>query len=114
MTASVPAPSSSSLAPMADVGENLSSPSGVSGGYPAGPPASSQAFPGDYRSPSQAGYDPTATGSVPSMARTSASSSSLIGGGKQADRLRRASGIANGSAGPQPDRRNGLAEIRSR
>jgi len=82
MTASVPAPSSSSLAPMADVGENLSSPSGVSGGYPQAP-ASSQAFPGDYRSPSQAGYDPTATGSVPSMARTSASSSSLIGGGNK-------------------------------
>ena len=88
ITASVPAPSSRSLAPMADVGGNLNSSSGVSGGYPqANPypqaPASSQAFPGDYRSPSQAGYDPTATGSVPSMARTSASSSSLIGGGNQ-------------------------------
>jgi len=88
MTASVPAPSSSSLAPMADVGGNLNSSGGVSGGYPQAnsypqAPASSQAFPGDYRSPSQPGYDPTATGSVPSMARTSASSSSLIGGGSQ-------------------------------
>ncbi|MBC7280761.1 peptidoglycan DD-metalloendopeptidase family protein [Hoeflea sp.] len=87
MTASVPAPSSSSLAPMADVGGTSNSSNGA-GGYPQTSsypqaPASSQAFPGDYRSPSQPGYDPTPTGSVPSMARTSASSSSLIGGGNQ-------------------------------
>ena len=113
MTASVPAPSSSSLAPMADVGENLSSPSGVSGGYPQAP-ASSQAFPGDYRSPSQAGYDPTATGSVPSMARTSASSSSLIGGGNKQTASVARQALPTVQPVRSQTRRNGLAEIRSR
>ncbi|MDP3524791.1 MAG: peptidoglycan DD-metalloendopeptidase family protein [Hoeflea sp.] len=88
MTASVPAPSSSSLAPMAEVGGSSNAPMAASGGYsqPSYPgtnsfppaPATSQAFPGDYRSPSQPGYDPTSTGSVPGSARASASSNGLI------------------------------------
>ncbi|WP_161784940.1 LysM peptidoglycan-binding domain-containing M23 family metallopeptidase [Hoeflea sp. BAL378] len=83
LTASVPAPSSSSLAPMAGIGNTPNVSNGgyqQTGTYPQAPASVSQAFPGDYRSPSQAGYDPTATGSVPgSAARASASSSGLIG-----------------------------------
>ena len=92
LTASVPQPS---VAPLADVGVSPTPPGGVSGGYPQAqsypqnnfpqaPSSVSQAFPGDYRAPSQPGYDPTATGSVPgSMARAAASPSGLIGGGAQ-------------------------------
>lgn len=94
MTASVPAPSSASLAPMVGIGGNPEPSNQIPGGYPQAaaypqvnsyPQApASQAFPGDYRSPSQPGYDPTATGSVPgSIARASASSSSLIDGGSR-------------------------------
>lgn len=106
-TASVPQPSSSSLAPLGNVGGNPVHPGGVGGpyaqqpggyqqpapypqnnGFPQAPsaqayPASqaglSQPFPGDYRAPAQQIYDPTATGSVPgAAARASASPSSLI------------------------------------
>lgn len=94
-TASVPQPSSSSLAPLGAVGGSPVPPGGVGGpyaqqpggypqaaaypqnnGFPQAPapaqqafPASqagvSQAFPGDYRAPVTQGYDPTSTGSVP-------------------------------------------------
>lgn len=98
LTASVPQPSSNMLAPMAGVGGNSMPQGGVPGGYPQGnsypqanqqtfpqaPSAVSQAFPGDYRSPAQPSYDPTATGSVPgSAARSAASPSGLISGGLQ-------------------------------
>ena len=92
MTASVPSPSSASLAPMVGVGADSSSSSGMSnsypqssGSYPSAPSSVSQDFPGDYRSPSQQSYDPRSTGSVPgSAARASASSSGLIGADSQA------------------------------
>ena len=100
MTASVPAPSSTTLAPMGGVG-NPVPPGGVMGGYPqansypqaatanqptypAAPASVSQAFPGDYRAPAQPAYDPASTGSVPgSVARAAASSSQLISNGVQ-------------------------------
>jgi murein DD-endopeptidase MepM/ murein hydrolase activator NlpD len=100
-TASVPQPSSASLAPVGAVGGNPMPPGGVGGpyaqqpgsypqnnGFPQAPaqqayPNSqaglSQPFPGDYRTPAQAAYDPTATGSVPgAVARASASPAGLI------------------------------------
>ncbi|OCW58859.1 peptidoglycan DD-metalloendopeptidase family protein [Hoeflea olei] len=81
MTASVPAPSASRLAPLADIGGSGGLPA-QNGGYPAAPGSVSQAYPGDYRSASVPAYDPTATGSVPgSAARASASSSGLINSG---------------------------------
>lgn len=82
LTASVPQPSASTLAPMAGVGGNSMAQS--PGGYPQASSSVSQAFPGDYRSPAQPGYDPTSTGSVPgSAARSASSPSSLISGGVQ-------------------------------
>jgi len=87
MTASVPSPSSDSLAPL---GGNPVPPGGISGAYPQAqngsqqafpqsPSSVSQAFPGDYRAPAQPGYDPTSTGSIPgSVARTASSSSNLL------------------------------------
>lgn len=87
MTASVPSPSSESLAPL---GGNPVPPGGISGAYPQAqngsqqafpqsPSSVSQAFPGDYRMPAQPGYDPTSTGSIPgSAARTASSSSNLL------------------------------------
>lgn len=87
MTASVPSPSSDSLAPL---GANPVPPGGISGDYPQArngsqqafpqsPSSVSQAFPGDYRVPAQPGYEPTSTGSIPgSAARSASSSSSLI------------------------------------
>ncbi|MEM5492250.1 peptidoglycan DD-metalloendopeptidase family protein [Hoeflea sp. AS16] len=52
--------------------------------YPQAPSSVSQAFPGDYRSSAQAGYDPASTGSIPgSSARVASSSSNLITSGVQ-------------------------------
>lgn len=106
-TASVPQPSSASLAPMGSVGGNPVPQGGVYGSYPQAPaypqnsaypqasntnqqgfpqaPSSvSQAFPGDYRTSAQQGYDPASTGSIPgSVARVAASSKNLITNGVQ-------------------------------
>lgn len=86
---------------MVGIGNGPSPANAVSGGYPQAnpypqsasanqqafpqaPSGASQAFPGDYRSPAQPGYDPTATGSIPgSVARAAASPSRLIDGGMQ-------------------------------
>jgi murein DD-endopeptidase MepM/ murein hydrolase activator NlpD len=99
LTASVPQPASDTLAPLGSVGGNPVPQGGMPGGYqqapsypqavasnpnafPQAPSSVSQAFPGDYRSPAQQGYDPTSTGSIPgSVARVAASSSSLISNG---------------------------------
>jgi len=87
LTASIPSPSSASLAPMGGVGNPVPS-GGLFGGYSQ--PASqqtyqqaqssvSQAFPGDYRAPAQPAYDATSTGSIPgSVARSVSSSSNLL------------------------------------
>lgn len=97
ITASVPQPSSSTLAPMVGVGgnalpqggypQNNSYPQASNAnpqGYPQAPSAVSQAFPGDYRASAQQGYDPASTGSIPgSVARVASSSSNLISGGVQ-------------------------------
>lgn len=91
-TASVPQPSSDRLAPMASIG-NATAPQGGyqqvpnyqrNTTYPQAPTSVSQAFPGDYRSPAQQGYDPASTGSIPgSVARVASSSSNLITNGVQ-------------------------------
>ncbi|MDF1609893.1 peptidoglycan DD-metalloendopeptidase family protein [Hoeflea sp. YIM 152468] len=93
LTASVPQPSSTTLAPMASVGgasgaqgaypQANSYPQTGQSSFPQAPSAVSQAFPGDYRSPVQPGYDPTSTGSIPGSAARSAASSDLITGGVQ-------------------------------
>lgn len=107
-TASVPQPSSASLAPLASVGGNPVPPGGIGGpyaqqpggypqaaaypqsnGFPQAPaPAQqpypgaqagvSQAFPGDYRAPVQSGYDPAATGSVPGAVARASASSASL------------------------------------
>lgn len=96
-TASVPQPSADRLAPMGDIGAGAA-PQGFpqapaypqsnsfpqNNSYPAAPASVSQAFPGDYRSPSQPAYDPSSTGSIPgSVARVASSSSNIITNGVQ-------------------------------
>jgi len=91
LTASIPQPSSDTLAPMGTIGgspvpqgypQAQSYPQATNANqqaFPQAPSSVSQAFPGDYRTPSQQGYDPTSTGSIPgSVARVASSSSNLI------------------------------------